>query len=65
MTAERRPHLRKKCPFPGCGWYLVTSWYIGGPARTMPVPVKAQERQVYMHMVREHGHFGPPAKIFT
>lgn len=65
MNTERRPHMRKPCPVKGCDWFLVTSWFIGGPMNHVPVSAKVQELQVVTHMVTEHGHSGPLSKIFT
>lgn len=64
MAAELRVNKFKTCPFPGCDWRLVQSWFVGSPYNVVAVPEKTQEKNVTEHMKAVHDHSGPPSKIF-
>lgn len=59
---ELRPRTVRHCPQPGCDWYLVTSYFVGGPDRVRVVPKAEQQAQAGLHM-REH--FPPPRTFFV
>lgn len=65
MSAERRPHLKRFCPLreqEGCDWEQVTSWYIGSPLITQPVPKEQLEDEARLHL---EAHYGLVRKYFT
>lgn len=59
---ERRPKTVKNCPVKGCDWFMVTSYYVGGPNRTQAVSNEDQQRAAGEHM---KVHIPPPKKIFV
>lgn len=61
---ERRPHLQRACPFPGCDWIQTTSWYVGGPDRKQAVSGTALMTEAEAHFL--HAHLGQtPPKIYV
>lgn len=62
---ERRPHLTRPCPLHTshhCDWVQVTSWYVGGPNKTVPVPEKKLRHDAELHL---ESHFGLERTYFT
>jgi hypothetical protein len=62
-AVERRPHLQRFCPIPGCDWVQVTSWFVGGPDVTEPVPPMYLRLEAEEHLLS--AHYRPSPHIFT
>jgi len=62
-SIERRPHLQRACPFPGCDWIQTTSWFIGGPDTTQTVSATYLRAEAESHFFA--AHFAPPPQIFV
>lgn len=60
---EKRPHLQRACPFPGCDWIQTTSWFMGGPTITQEVSTTYLRAEAEAHFLT--AHFTLPARIFT
>lgn len=59
---ERRPHLTRRCPVPGCDWVQVISWFVGGPDVTERPSDAFLRMEAEAHLVN---HFAPDRTIFT
>ena len=60
---ERRPHLRRPCPVPGCDWWQTTSWFVGGPDVTEPVSDMFLRMEAESHLLS--AHYSIPKQYFT
>lgn len=63
MSVERRPHLIRVCPVPGCDWMQVTSWFVGGPDVTEAVSDVVLRAQAEAHLISVH--YPIPRTYFT
>ncbi len=61
---ERRPHLQRLCPFPGCDWLQTTSWFVGGPLNIQPADGRKLMAEAEAHFLAAHLGQTPP-KIFV
>lgn len=62
---ERRPHLKRACPLKdqkNCDWEQVTSWYVGGPNRTVAVPQARLTEEAELHL---EAHYGLKREYYT
>lgn len=62
-SAERRPRYRRPCPVPGCDWWQVTAWYVGGPDHTEEVSEWHLRLEAEAHLL--HAHYRPGVQYFT
>lgn len=60
---EKRPHLQRACPFPGCDWIQTTSWFMGGPDLMQSVNPAYLMAEAESHFLTDH--FTVPPQIFT
>lgn len=60
---ERRHHLRRACPVPGCDWVQVTSWFVGGPDTTHAINDTYLRVEAEAHITSAHYHV--PKQYFT
>lgn len=60
---EKRPHLQRACPFPGCDWIQTTSWFMGGPDLMQSVNPAYLMAEAESHFLT--AHFTVPPQIFT
>lgn len=58
---ERRPHLTRQCPVPGCDWIQVISWFVGGPDTTERVGDMRLRIEAEAHLL--NAHFTPEKSI--
>lgn len=48
---------------PGCDWWQVTAWFVGGPDRTDEVPEAFLRMEAEAHLL--NAHYTPERTLFT